>query len=234
VFEGREIGDRLSIYRFHMVDPIPFRRSFKFDIEHWPWISEWPNTGRGYYTSLGFWYQKGLHKPWPRLRKPLTASPWDPAKGRWHVEGALEAEDLGVLGFRSGAGPGARPESRLLMPNQSGDHMLAFDSGGDGEFTLGVPAAEAGKYTVKVHYLRAPDYGRVDLRVNGEPAGEPVDLFRAFVEMFPREVWPPREYAFENVALKAGLNEFTFAIDSKNPEATGFKLGIDCLVLEKR
>lgn len=234
VFEGRNAGDRLSIYRFHMTDPIPFRKSFKFDIEHWPWISEWPNTGRGYYSSLGFWYQKGLHKPWPRLIRPLSDSPWDPAKGRWFVEGALEAEDLGVTGFKSALGPAARPEAQLLMPNQSGDHMLAFDSGGNGEFSLGVPVKEAGTYTVKIHYLRAPDYGRTALRVNGRSIGEPVDLYRAFVEMFPREVWPPREYVFENVALESGLNEFNFRIDSKNPEATGFKVGIDCIVLEKK
>ena len=45
--EGREIGDRLSVHRFHIIDPIPFRKSFTFEIEHWPWISEWPNTGTG-------------------------------------------------------------------------------------------------------------------------------------------------------------------------------------------
>lgn len=233
VFEGREAGDRLSIYRFHIADPIPFRKSFRFEIEHWPWISEWPNTGRGYFSSLGFWYQKGLHKPWPRLEKLLSDEPWDPAKGRWFVEGALEAENLGILSYRSRLGESGRPEARLLMPNQSGDHMLAFDSGGDGEFSLGVPA-EAGTHTVKIHFLRAPDYGRVQLSINGKPEGAPIDLHRAFVEMFPREVWPPREYSFENVTLKAGVNTFTFAVDSKNPESTGFKCGIDCIVLEKQ
>ncbi len=231
--EGRKIGDRLSVYRFHIVDPIPFRKSFKFEIEHWPWISEWPNTGRGYYSCLGFWYQKTLHKPWPRLEKLVSDGPWDPTKGRWFVEGALEAEDLGILDYSSKLGKEARPESQHLMPNQSGDYMLFFDSGGKGDFSLGVPAEKSGTYTLKIHYLRAPAYGNVQLQVNGEAVGAPVDLYRAFVDMFPRDVWPPKEYVFEGVPLKEGLNVFSFSIADKNEEATGYQVGIDCIVLEE-
>jgi len=234
VFEGREIGHRTSLYRFHIVDPIPFRKSFKFEIEHWPWISEFPNTGRDYFSSLGFWYQKGFHKAWPRLGKLIQAEPWDPAKGRWHVPGALEAEDLGIVRFRSLKGDSGRPERQHLMPNQSGDYILFFDSGGDGEVTLAVPAESEGIYTLRAHFLRAPDYGIVRLVVNGTQVGEPVDLYRAFVEMFPRPVWPPKEYVFPDVPLRAGINLLTLSVREKNPESEGFKIGLDCLVLEKQ
>jgi hypothetical protein len=232
-FEGREIGDRLSVYRFHVVDPIPFRKKFTFEVEHWPWISEWPNTGRGYYSSLGYWYQEGLHKPWPRLEKLVSDEPWDPVKGRWHVEGALEAEDLGILDYRSKGGKEFRPEAQHLMPNQSGDYMLFFDSGGDGEFALGVPAERSGTYAVKIHFLRAPDYGTVQLKVNGEAVGEPTDLYLSFVDMFPRPVWPPKEFVFKGVSLRKGMNIFNFCIDSKNPESSGYKIGVDCIILEE-
>ncbi len=231
VSEGRDVGQRTSLYRFHVDDPIPFRTSFKLEIEHWPWISEFPNTGRDYFSSLGFWYQKGFHKPWPRLGKLIQTEPWDPAKGRWHVAGALEAEDLGVLGFKSALGEAGRPERTLLMPNQSGDYYLAFDSGGAGEVSLSVPVPAAGTYALKVHYLRGPAYGIVQLAVNGAPAGAPVDLFRAFVEMFPRDVWPPIEHVYDAVPLKPGLNTLTFSVNGKNAESAGHKLGIDCLVL---
>ncbi|HPW16768.1 MAG TPA: DUF2961 domain-containing protein [Candidatus Aminicenantes bacterium] len=234
VFEGREIGDRTSLYRFHVNDPIPFRRTFKFEIEHWPWISEFPNTGRDYFSCLGFWYQKGFHRPWPRLGRLIQAEPWDPAKGRWRVAGALEAEDLGVVGFRSLKGEAGRPERVFLMPNQSGDHLLEFDSGGDGELTLALPAEADGTYDLKIHFLRAPDYGIVRLAVNGRPLGEAVDLYRAFVEMFPRPVWPPKEYVFPGVSLHAGVNTLTFIVDGKNPESEGARIGIDCLVLERK
>jgi len=232
VFEGREIGDRTSLYRFHINDPIPFRRSFKFEIEHWPWISEFPNTGRDYFSSLGFWYQKGFHRPWPRLGRLIQAGPWDPAKGRWHVAGALEAEDLGLVGFKSARGESGPPERQFLMPNQSGDAMLQFDPGDSGEVSLAVPAERDGMYDLKVYYLRAPDYGIIRLAVNGRPVGGAIDLYRAFVEMFPRPVWPPREYVYPGVPLHAGTNILTFSVDGKNPESEGHKIGIDCLVLK--
>ncbi len=232
IYEGGEIGDSLSVYRFHIVDPIPFRKSFKFEIEHWPWFSCWPNTGRGYYSSVGFWYQKGIHKPWPRLERIISAEPWDPTKGRWYVENALEAEDLGILEYQTQAGMGARPHTQFLMPNLSGDHMLCFDSGGKGDFSLAVPVKEAGKYTVKIHYVRAVEYGIVQLSVNGEPAGDSVDTYLRTDDL-TRPVWPPKEFVFHGVSLKAGLNVFQFSINSKNPESDGYKMGIDCLVLEK-
>ncbi len=232
VYEGREIGHRLSVYRFHIMDPIPFRKSFKFEIEHWPWVSCWPNTGRGYYSSLGFWYQKEIHKPWPRLERIISSEPWDPAKGRWYVKGAIEGEDLGILGFQSKAGKSARPYMQFLMPNFSGDHMLSFDSGGEGELSVAVPVKEAGTYTVKMHYVRAPDYGTVQLNINGDPIGEPIDTYLRTDDL-TRPVWPPKEFVFSGASLEAGLNVFKFMINSKNKESDGYKMGIDCLLLEK-
>lgn len=234
VYEGREIGHRTSLYRFHILDPMPFRKSFKFEIEHWPWISEFPNTGRDYFSGLGFWYQKGFHKLWPRLGKLKRDEPWDPTKGRWYVPGAIEAEDLGIISFKSLKGELGRPERQFLMPNQSGDYFLSFDSGGDGELSLAVPVEKEGIYNVKVHFLRAPDYGIVRFFVNGNLVGEPIDLYRAFVEMFPRPFWPPKEYIFPDVPLKVGVNVFTFSVKEKNPESEGFKIGLDCLILEKQ
>ncbi len=229
--EGRETGDRLSVYRFHIMDPIPFWKSFKFEIEHYPWISPWPNTGRDYYSSLGFWYQKQIHAPWPGLSEIISNTEWNPAKGRWYVDGALEAEDLGIVEFTSEAGRNARPSVQQVMPNLSGDHMLAFDSGGDGEFTLNVPVENSGRYNLKMFYVRAPDYGKAQLWINGNPVGEPSDIYLRTDDL-TRPIWPPKEFAFPGVLLKEGLNIFRFVIDSKNPESEGYRLGIDCLVLK--
>lgn len=230
--EGREVGDRLSAYRFHIVDPIPFRKSFKFEIEHWPWISPWPNTGRDYYSSVGFWYQKSIHKRWPDLNRIISNDPWNPFKGRWYVTGALEAEDLGVLDYSSKIGQSAKPSTKHVIPNLSGDHMLVFDSGGKGQFSLSVPAEESGKYTIKIYFVRAPDYGKVQLSVNSLPVGDPVDTFLKTDDL-TRPIWPPKEFVFPAVPLHDGMNIFTFSIDSKNPESEGYEVGIDCLVLEK-
>jgi len=256
VYEGRNIGDRLSAYRFHINDPIPFRTSFKFEIEHWPWFSPLANSGRDYFSGLAFWYQDKVHKAWPRLTTFVSNEPWDASKGRWFVSGALEAEDLAVLEYKSRAAEDTRPalaikpdtESRdvlrsllrygprpapiFLMPNLSGDRMLGFDAGGDGSFSLGVPVKDDGIYTIKVHFVRAEDYGIVEFSANGRPAGAPVDSFFK-TERLTRPVWPPEVSTFSDVPLKAGLNAFQFAVRSKNPGSGGYRMGIDCVVVEK-
>ena len=109
--------------------------------------------------------------------------------------------------------------------------MLVFDSGGDGEFTLNVPAEKSGRYNLKIFYVRAPDYGKVQLRINGNPVGEASDIYFRTDDL-TRPIWPPQEFIFSKVLLKRGLNTFRFVIDSKNPESDGYRLGIDCLVLE--
>ena len=233
LFEGREAGHRLSAYRFHIIDPIPFRKSFTFEIEHWPWVSVWPNTGREYYSSTSFWYQSEIHKPWPRLTHLLSQEPWDPAKGRWFIPNAVEAEDLTILDYRSVLGASVRPAREYLMPNLSGDHYLAFDPGPGGTVSVALPVQETGTYTLRIYYLRGEDFGIAALAVNGRPAGEPVDTYLATEGGQPRAIWPPKEYVFAGVPLTAGMNVLQFRVDSKNDASKGYKIGIDCLVLEK-
>lgn len=233
VMEGREVGSRLSAYRFHIVDPIPFRKSFKFEIEHWPWISPWPNTSRDYFSSVGFWYQKNIHEEWPRLDYLASNEAWDPEKGSWSVPGSLEAENLGILDFTSRLGDRARPEVRIETPNLSGDRMLLFDSGGDGAMTLAVPVEKAGLYTVQLFLPKAPDYGIVRLAVNDLPVGDPMDGFLKTDDL-TRPIWPPAAFVVRNLPLNQGLNLFQFTIREKNPSSEGYKMGLDCLVLEKQ
>jgi hypothetical protein len=230
--EERGIGSRVSAYRFHIADPIPFRKSFRFDIEHWPWLSPLPNTSRDYFSSVGFWYQKTVHKAWPRLGDILSHEPWDPAKGLWHVPGALEGEDLGILGWDGGLGPNARPEVRMQMPNLSGDRMLVFDAGGKGSVRLSVPVAEGGTYILKVYFARAPDFGIVELAVNGRPAGPPADTYKETDDL-TRPLWPPGEYIYTGVPMREGLNELRLTVKSRHPSSKGAKVGLDCLVLER-
>jgi hypothetical protein len=232
VMEGFRPGHRTSAYRFHLLDPIPFRKSFKFEIEHWPWISPIPNSGRDYYSSLGFWYQKTVHGPWPRLTHIVSNDPWDPDKGRWFVPHALEAENLEVVAWKSSAAGNPRPRVKEVKPNLSGDRMLVFDSGGDGQFTLAVPAAEEGRYTVKVYYPGATEFGIVGLEINGKPVGKPVDTYLRRNDLV-RPLWPAKAYSFSGVELTKGVNQFTFSTHSKNKKATGYQIGLDCIVLEK-
>lgn len=73
LWEGFNPGDRGTAYRWHIPDPIAFRKSLRVEIEH----KGSQNFADGKYdgfierddlmSSVAFWYQTEPHKPWPAL-----------------------------------------------------------------------------------------------------------------------------------------------------------------------
>jgi hypothetical protein len=61
-------GGRNSVYRWHITDPLVFRESLRFEIEHTgPKEDESYAIRDDYISSAAFWYQKEPHKPWPEI-----------------------------------------------------------------------------------------------------------------------------------------------------------------------
>jgi hypothetical protein len=65
---------RVSAYRFHIDDPIPFARSLEVMLDH-----GLDNTMAGDYSSVAYWYQHEPHRPFPELppaRDRRPGVPW--------------------------------------------------------------------------------------------------------------------------------------------------------------
>lgn len=52
ICEGLDVGSRCTVYRFHIADPIPFKKSIKVSIEHGH-----ANDRSDDYSSVAYWYQ---------------------------------------------------------------------------------------------------------------------------------------------------------------------------------
>jgi len=59
-----------TMYRFHIEDPITFRKSILFSIEHGH-----GNSQSNDYSSTAYWYQTEPHKKFPTMLKPEDRSP---------------------------------------------------------------------------------------------------------------------------------------------------------------
>jgi hypothetical protein len=59
-------GGKVSMYRFHIEDPVRFRKSIRVTIEHGH-----ANRRSDDYSSTAYWYQTEPHAPFP----PLPAVP---------------------------------------------------------------------------------------------------------------------------------------------------------------
>ncbi|MBN2475292.1 MAG: DUF2961 domain-containing protein [Pirellulales bacterium] len=71
VFEPRAPDARITAYRWHIADPILFRKSLRFELERRGYVMNSkgetvsPSGSRpDYWSSVSFWYQTTIAKPW--------------------------------------------------------------------------------------------------------------------------------------------------------------------------
>lgn len=96
-----QIGSKASVYRFHVPDPVPFKKSIRVTIEHGH-----ANDRSDYMSSVAFWYQTEPHAPYqtlPAADKRLPFAMERPA-------GSLFADWTKAAGtFTSTRPPASRP-----------------------------------------------------------------------------------------------------------------------------
>ena len=91
---------------------------------------------------------------------------------------------------------------------------------------LAFPVTNKGNYQITVQLTKARDYGIVQLYVDGQRLGGPIDLFNP-------EVVPSGPLKLGTQALSAGDHKLTFEIAGANPAAVkAYMVGFDYLKLE--
>lgn len=122
LYEGEKTGDRSSVYRWHIADPIRFRQSCRVEIEHTGPIAG-PDGELGYgvrpddISTVAFWYQVEPHQPWAPM--PLGYERLHPGEITPATFGADAPEEYVALWVRSqllGAGLGVAVERALPAP----------------------------------------------------------------------------------------------------------------------
>jgi hypothetical protein len=66
----QEWSGKWSLYRFHIEDPLHFKKSIRVTVEH----GHANNQGNDY-SSVAYWYQKEPHKPFPKMPAPSKRLP---------------------------------------------------------------------------------------------------------------------------------------------------------------
>lgn len=236
VAEGTGLGSRMTAYRWHLTDPIPFRRSLKFEFEHRGWTFNADGTVKSasgertdLISSVAFWYQVGIAKDQPEPPYGAARLPQGNAK-QIEVENALGdaraekgkisvSKDLfwskDVL-FLQADGPGAR----LDVP---------FDVTEDGEYELVTQVAQSfdyGTYSVlldgkAVQSAELEHEPGADILPTGQFDGYAAETY---VGMDVLLGWP---------RLAKGRHVVTFVCTGKAEASRGWNLGVDDLVVAK-
>lgn len=218
-----DILGRVSTYRWHIEDAMPFHKSIKFTIEHGH-----ANDHTADYSSVAYFYQGEPHKAYPPL--PANAAdllPFNPPPPM-KIQGGIEGETLLPSKASATYGDVTTQILDIYEGGWSGGRQLWWTPDkGDGVLTVQVPAPETGAYEVTVYMTKAGDYGKFRFSVGGKPLGSEINLYNVGVA-------PTGPIVLGKVNLKAGDNAFTITNTGKDPASKGYLAGIDCFVLKKQ
>jgi hypothetical protein len=208
---------RTSVNRFHILDRIPFTKSFKFDMELWHWKDCKVNMAlTAYYYGL-----PGAEDTFPPLTAQQLVLRPVPEMAIHRVPGAIEGEKMRILKSTG------QPEPQE-WEGDSGDQHLWWHAGqrpGD-ELVLEFNVPKAGEYQILGRFLKAVDYGILQLAVNGEKAGKPIDFFHD-------GVIHTAEIPVGTFKLHQGGNRLSAVVVGANPKAQKeYMFGLDYILLK--
>jgi hypothetical protein len=219
---------RTSVNRFHILDNIPFTKSFRFDMEFWHWT---PNIDVPY-EATSYWYARpgatdDFREPDARVLQTLPASPPPPLSYR--VKGALEGENLKIA-KKSSDFP-ADPQDMIPFADgnwSGGSHLWGRPAKAGEWLDLDLPVSAEGRYHVVVYLTKARDYGVVRFHLDGKPLGHKIDCFH------PNGVIATGAIDLGTVELKPGTATLRVEVVGTNPKSDGprYMWGLDCVVLK--
>ncbi len=221
-----QAGSKATVYRFHIPDPIPFKKSILVTIEHGH-----ANDRSDYFSSAAYWYQSEPHKPFPLLPPAEERLPYALESSRnfilpqWEkVEGekfpAFEDKKLGMR-FR------AENLSQALTSyyNQEGSRYPALftekaQSGTKAELFFPVEIGE--RYDIELYFLQGPAMGKI--KVAEVRSGDKSSAIKdGIFDCFSAEKVIDK-LTLKNVLLSSGLNAAVLEVIGKSAESHGFDL----------
>jgi Protein of unknown function (DUF2961)/HEAT repeats len=237
IAEGELPGSRLSAYRWHVPDPIPFTKSIWAGIEHSGWTSNPDGTVRAgfeerpdYFSSVAFWYQKGVNEE-------VTEPPYGAARLPFGNATQIAVEEsLKDVTTEKGT-------ASVLREVDWAKDILLFKADGPGsKVNIPIDIPEDGKYEIVAEVAEAPDYGDYTALFDGaqtnvdtrQPATSEIPLPGPEVfHNYLTELYVARDRTLGMFTLTKGRHTLTFVCNGKDPRSVGYDIGINDVVLEK-
>jgi hypothetical protein len=214
--EAWKPGDLWNVYRYHLSDPVPFRRSIRVDIEH-----GWQENERSdWYSSVAYWYQVGeppSRKPLPAMkdRMPAYLRPHDHGGGRW------EAEDL-VDSARASAGKLVEAGMHFWGDMFSQQYGLEWDATRAGDsLDLSFSVGSAGRYRIVARPCGVEAGGTFTIALDDLTPAAPVNLYR------PPPFPDPIDVEVAVAELQPGEHSLKFISQDPDEKAKGQRLLLD-------
>ncbi len=223
LLDGAQVGDRISAYRWHIQDPVRFRKSLKVTMEHKGVMRN--HEGRKFtqfheradlYSSVAFWYQTPPCKrfatlpPVDQRLPPRTTVEFE----QYQKEARVEPADTAITTDRHGQASG-------------GVFLIYRFTGRQGRLTLPFKLDRHTTGIARLHLGAGPDGGKYSVMLDGKPlaALPSVNLHAPKLGMVQFRVGP--------LDLAAGEHVLTFESQGGCAAAQGHELDLDALIVDE-
>lgn len=211
----------VCVNRWHIADNVPFQQSFEAAIEKY-----YKNEKPTLYAATVYWYQAAGQPDNYGTMSLADRTGWYVTPPNTRVPGALEGESLKIL-ERTG-GTTQKQDLTDRGGSWSDQSQLWWTKAKPGNrLTVAVPVKEDGRYQITAQLTKARDYGIVQLSLDGQKLGEPVDFYNPTVV-------PSGPLKLGNLELKKGDHRLTLEIVGANEKAVkAYMAGLDYVKLER-
>lgn len=236
VAEGTGLGSRMTAYRWHLVDPIPFMKSLKFEIEHRGWTYNSDGAVKSAFgertdliSTVAFWYQEGIAEDQPPVPYGSARLPQGNAQ-QIEVEKSLDS---------------CRAENGKISLSPelfwSKDVVLFEGEGKGSKIEVPFDVAQDGDYELYTEVAQASDYGVYTVLLDGKPPQAPQLEHEPGADVRPQtqfDGYAPETYVglahqVGWVHLTRGRHTLTYVCLGKNEASSGYNVGIDNIILAR-
>lgn len=220
-----DLGNRGTMYRWHVLDSVHFQKSLKATIEHAGWMSaDETSTGKieGFvereddFATVAFWYQEGQ----PRS---FTALPSAKERKLPSIDRVVEGKEL--MSSAKSTDAELILQGGALWTGEGQVFIAATGKGSAVETKFQVPQ-DAGMHRAVLALTRAPDYGTYRVILDGTPLATEFDGYAKIIDV--------QEITLATDALAAGEHMLRLECTGKSSDSTGFKAGLDSIRLRQR
>jgi hypothetical protein len=236
VAEGTGLGARMTAYRWHLLDPIPFNRSLKLEMEHKGWTYNANGDVKSSFgertdliSSVAFWYQEGIAQD----QSPL---PYGSARLPHGNAQQIEVENNLAQCKAEGGKVSVSPD--LFW---SKDVLLLQAQSKGARLEVPFETSFEGDYEICTEVAQGADYGTYTVLLDGAPPRAPqlehepgADVrTQTQFDGYAPETYVGLVYPIGWVHLTPGRHTLTFVCLGKNEASSGYNLGVDDIVLAR-
>jgi hypothetical protein len=202
---------RIAAYRLYVNDPIPFKKSINFTIEHGH-----GNTVEADYSSTVYYYLIEPNQPFRPMPKAGMRIPLRVVTPVTLLQ--AESLDIALGGIKSEV-----TDVSKFGPDWSGGKQLQIYTGEEDSFTMHLKNLLDEEYSVDVYFTQGPEYGNIRVYEGSR-------LLGSFSGYHPT-IRAGGKITLPGLFANHGRISLKFAVDGKNTLSKGYFTGLDGLNL---